>query len=70
MWSVVDEETGRRPNQTQFGPHFDKDFIYHREECDKLLEVLRPVMAFVQDAASIYINRTNCLPLISPSDER
>ena len=60
MWSVVDEETGRHPNQTQFGPHFDKDFVYHQEECDKLLEVLRPVMVFVQDAVSTCVNQTWC----------
>ena len=58
MWSVVDEETGRHPNQTQFGPHFDKDFVYHQEECDKLLEVLRPVMVFVQDGVSTCVNQT------------
>ncbi|KLO10039.1 hypothetical protein SCHPADRAFT_536579 [Schizopora paradoxa] len=53
MWSIIDEETGRPPNQTQLGPHFDQDFIYHQEECDKLLEVLQPMLTFVQDASKI-----------------
>lgn len=63
MWSIVDAETGLPPNQTLFGPRNDLDMFHHSEEMEKLIELLHPVIKYIEEAVSEFL--LNIVPLFT-----